>query len=362
MKHDTGRHSAAALAILAAVCYGFSVPLSKLLLASIPPVLLAALLYLGAGMGMAALRLLTAKRGGGFAEARMTRKDIPFAAAMIALDVAAPVFLLLGLSKASPGSAALLGNFEIAATALIAMLFFHESVGRRMWWVIAMITLACFLLSVEDLSSFAFSAGSLYVLLACACWGLENNCTRVLSVKDPMQIVVWKGFGAGLGALLTALFLGQTAAAPLPVVLSLLLGFAAYGLSIYFYIYAQRTLGAARTSAYYAFAPFIGVGLSALLFGQPLTAAFLAALALMVCGAWLAARENHSHAHIHPQLTHEHRHRHDDGHHTHLHPAAVHGAHSHAHTHEAMEHTHPHTPDIHHAHAHGEKAREHAAR
>ena len=266
MKPDTARQSAAALAILAAVCYGFSVPLSKGLLAVLPPVMLAALLYLGAGLGMAALRLFTVKRGGRFAEARMTRKDFPFAAAMIVLDIAAPVLLLLGLSEASPGSVALLSNFEIVATALIAMLFFHESVGRRMWWVIAIITAACFLLSVEDLSSFSLSAGSLYVLLACCCWGLENNCTRVLSVKDPMQIVVLKGFGAGLGALLTALLLGQTAAPPLPAALALLLGFAAYGLSIFFYIHAQRTLGAARTSAYYAFAPFIGVGLSALLY------------------------------------------------------------------------------------------------
>jgi drug/metabolite transporter (DMT)-like permease len=220
------------------------------------------------------------------------------------------------------------------------------------------ITLASLLLSVEDVGSLSFSPGSLLVLLACLCWGLENNCTRVLSVKDPMQIVVLKGFGAGLGALLTAFILGQTAATLLPAVLALLLGFTAYGLSIFFYIHAQRTLGAARTSAYYAFAPFIGVGLSALLYGQPLTATFLAALALMVCGAWLAARENHSHPHIHPQVSHEHRHRHDDGHHNHPHPVTVRGAHSHAHLHEPMEHTHPHTPDLHHAHAHPGKAKQ----
>jgi drug/metabolite transporter (DMT)-like permease len=345
------RQSAVVLAILAAVCYGFSVPLSKLLLESVPSVLLAALLYLGAGLGMTAIRLLGRRRAAQ-TEAKLTRRDLPYTAAMIALDIAAPILLLLGLSQTSAGSVSLLGNFEIAATSVIALLFFHESVGKRMWMAIAVVTLACLLLSIEDFRAFSVSAGSLCVLLACVCWGLENNCTRMLSLKDPMQIVILKGFGAGGGSLIAAFALGQGTAPLLPIALSLLLGFAAYGLSIYFYIRAQRHLGAARTSAYYAFAPFIGAALSAALFGQPVTLPFCLALLLMIAGAVLAVREKHSHPHRHERMEHEHRHSHTDGHHGHTHPFEVRGEHSHPHVHEALEHAHPHTPDLHHRHPH----------
>ena len=350
MNTTQNRRSAAAQAVLAAACYGFSVPFSKLLLNTLPPVLLAALLYLGAGLGMTALRLFS--RRAARTEAKLSRADLPFTALMIALDIAAPIFLLLGLSKTSAGNVSLLSNFEIAATAVIALLFFREPVGGRMWTVILIVTAACFMLSVENFQSFSISTGSLFVLAACACWGLENNCTRMLSLKDPMQIVILKGLGAGAGALITALILGQTHAAVLPAALALLLGFSAYGLSIYFYIRAQRHLGAARTSAFYAFAPFIGAALSALLFGQAITLPYMLALALMILGAALAAQETHSHFHRHERTEHEHRHGHGDGHHTHEHPYPVRGEHSHMHTHEVIEHTHPHAPDLHHTHAH----------
>ncbi|MFH1879414.1 MAG: EamA family transporter, partial [Bacillota bacterium] len=323
MKTQRNRQSAVLLAILAAGCYGFSVPLSKLLLEYIPPVLLAALLYLGAGLGMAAVHLFS--RRAARTEAKLTRRDLPYTAAMIALDIAAPILLLLGLSQTSPGNVSLLSNFEIVATAVFALLFFRETVGRRMWLVIAIVTIACLLLSIEDFRAFSVSVGSLYALLACACWGLENNCTRMLSLKNPMQIVIIKGFGAGAGSLIAAIFLRQWPAEPLPVALALLLGFTAYGLSIYFYIRAQRHLGAVRTGAYYAFAPFIGVALSAALFGQPVTLPFFFALLLMASGAVLAARETHAHRHLHGRMEHEHRHNHADGHHTHAHPYAVDG-------------------------------------
>ena len=185
---------------------------------------------------------------------------------MVALDIAAPIFLMYGLTKTTSANASLLNNFEIVATSLIALLIFKESISKRLWGAISLITISSIILSVEDISSFSFSFGSIFVLLACVCWGLENNCTRKLSVKDPLQIVIIKGFGSGIGSLLIAFTLGEKMNNIPYIIAALLLGFFAYGLSIFFYIYAQRDLGAARTSAYYAVAPFIGVALSLIVF------------------------------------------------------------------------------------------------
>ena len=341
-------------AILAAALYGISSPLSKLLLKSIDPLFLAALLYLGAGAGMLVIGGL--RRAGGGAlnrESGLTRKELPFVALMILLDIAAPIALLYGLRLTNAGTAALLGNFEIVATTLFALLLFREAVGRRLWLAIGLIFLASVLLSFEDISMVRLSSGALLVLLATLCWGVENNCTRMLSIKDPLQVVVLKGFGSGLGALLAASLWGSLRA-PLWVILSGLgLGLVAYGLSIFFYVRAQRDLGASRTSVYYAAAPFIGVLFSWLILGERVTLLFLAALAVMLLGALLAVTEKHHHAHEHQALEHEHRHNHDDGHHDHAHEGEVLGEHSHLHTHEAFTHDHPHHPDAHHRHGHG---------
>lgn len=346
MKHHK---TAIVYAILAAFCYGISAAAAKLLLAEVPPVLMAALLYLGAGLGMAAIGLFRGKK---ISEARLTKKELPYILGMIVLDIAAPIFLMLGLSAATPATVSLMNNFEIVATAMIALLAFREAVGRRMWLAILLITLASVILSVEDLNHLSVSPGALLVLLACLCWGLENNCTRMLSLKDPLQIVVIKGFASGFGSLGIALILSQTAAGFIYILLSLLLGFVAYGLSIYFYIFAQRQLGATRTSAYYAFAPFIGVALSFLLFRQELAKSFWIALMIMALGAYFAASERHSHGHVHGSLEHEHRHCHNDAHHEHVHTSPVTGEHSHPHAHIPTTHTHKHTPDLHHPHDH----------
>ena len=340
------------MAILAAGLYGISSPAAKLLLGEIPQLLLAALLYLGAGTGMLAINLFRRLRRRDRAEARLTRRELPYVIGMIVLDIAAPIFLMIALTLTTAANASLLNNFEIVATALIALLVFKEAVGRRMWLAIGLITLASLILSFEDIGSFSFSLGSLFVLLACVCWGLENNCTRMLSAKDPLQIVVIKGFGSGFGALLIAALNWQLNAQISYILLALLLGFLAYGLSIYFYIHAQRTLGAARTSAYYAVAPFIGVLISILIFGQKPTLTFATAATIMVAGAFFAAGEYHRHPHKHDPVTHEHRHSHDDGHHEHLHENGDDTEHSHVHTHEAVEHSHRHTPDTHHTHRH----------
>lgn len=207
---------------------------------------------------------------------------------MVVLDIAAPIFLMIGLTKTTAANASLLNNFEIVATALIALLAFGEVISRRLWAAIGLVTLSSILLSVEDAGSFSFSIGSVFVLLACTCWGLENNCTRSISDKDPLQIVVIKGFGSGGGSLVIALLQGERLTDGLAALGALALGFVAYGLSIFFYIYAQRGLGAAKTSAYYAVAPFLGAGLSLAIFRQAPSPIFLVALLLMAAGAWLA--------------------------------------------------------------------------
>lgn len=272
-------------AVLAAALYAINAPVSKLLLKEIPSAMMAGLLYLGAGTGMYILNACSRRRK----ELPLTKKELPYTAAMVILDIAAPVLLMIGLLSCSAANASLLNNFEIVATSLIALLVFKEAISRRLWLAIFLVTVSSILLSFEDMSSLQFSRGSLWVLLACTCWGFENNCTRKLSAKDPAQIVIIKGFGSGLGALVLSFAIGERYFHPGYMFLALLLGFVAYGLSIYFYIYAQRTLGAAKTSTYYAVSPFIGAGLSLMIFSERPGATFIAALIIMAAGTHLAS-------------------------------------------------------------------------
>lgn len=338
-------------AILAAVCYGISSPLSKILLEKIPPAFMAALLYLGAGLGMAIVNAMLGIHNKP-KEATLTKKELPYTIGMIILDIAAPIFLMFGLSMTSATNVSLLGNFEIVATAVIALFFFKEAVGKRMWIAIVLITISSIILSVQDFGNISFSLGSIFVLLGCVFWGLENNCTRMLSLKNPLQIVIVKGLGSGFGALVIAFALSEYSINIGYIALALVLGFIAYGLSIFFYIHAQRHLGAARTSAYYAFAPFIGVGLSFVVFSQSITLSFGIALAIMIIGACFAVFEKHEHRHIHEALEHEHRHNHNDDHHDHTHDFPLESEHNHIHAHEDITHVHGHTPDFHHTHTH----------
>lgn len=278
-------------AILAAAFYALNAPLSKWLLAEVPPTMMAALLYLGAGGGMALVRAGQRAVGRVPREAPLARADLPYTVGMVVLDIAAPIFLMIGLTRTTAANVSLLNNFEIVATALIALGLFGERISRRLWAAIVFVTVSSILLSVEDSSSFSFSLGSVFVLLACTCWGLENNCTRSIADKDPLQIVVIKGFGSGAGSLVIALMLGERLPAPGYALGALALGFVAYGLSIRFYIYAQRGLGAAKTSAHYALAPFLGAGLSLVLFRQRPQPYFWAALLLMAVGTWLASTD-----------------------------------------------------------------------
>ncbi|MCK9312483.1 MAG: EamA family transporter [Methanocorpusculum sp.] len=356
LMHFSGSRMAIGFALLAALLYGISSPVSKILLETTSPELMAALLYLGAGFGMFAVSLLTKLKNGKTTEAPLTKKDFPFVLGMILLDIAAPIFLMIGLSMTTAANASLLNNFEIVTTALVAFFIFHEKIDRKLRVAIVLIVAASILLTFDDMSSFSFSTGSVFVLLACLCWGFENNCTRMLSVKNPMEIVVVKGFGAGFGALVIAFFVQGMETDVQSIIAALVLGFFAYGLSIYFYVLAQRYLGAAKTSAFYAFAPFIGAGISFAVFRTELTPLYAVAALVMVIGAYFAARGGHRHFHYHAAVTHDHLHSHDDGHHTHVHDPPVEGEHSHVHTHEPVKHSHPHEAGLHHESGDGEES------
>ena len=198
-----------AFAILAAALYAINAPFSKILLDCIPPTLMAGFLYVGAGIGMIIIALVRKIRKTETNELKLTKSELPYTVAMILLDVAAPICLMFGLNATTAANASLLNNFEIVATAIIALMIFKEKISPRLWFGILFITVSCGILSFEDLSSLQFTYGSLFVLLAAVCWGFENNCTRKLSSKDPLQIVLLKGIFSGLGSIIIGLCIGE---------------------------------------------------------------------------------------------------------------------------------------------------------
>ena len=365
--------------LLASALFGASAPLSKALLAQIEPVPLAAFLYLGSGLGLFLFQFICAiGKKQIVKEASLKKKDIPWLiGAIIVGGVAAPILLMTGLTGTPASTASLLLNFEGIATTLLAFLFFKENIGRQVWGAIGCITLASVLLSWNFSGQWGFSTGTTGILLACFCWGLDNNFTRNISAKNPFAIVAVKGIAAGLFSLLLSLSLHMTIPGIKIILLAMVLGFFCYGISIVLFVYAFRALGRARTSSLFGTAPFVGAALSFLLFGFPPDTMFYISLPIMAIGAFLLLRENHIHKHIHPLFIHEHSHTHSDGHHAHLSqhesslaeasassavtsPAAASGhstfsadePHVHEHVHEAVEHEHPHSPDIHHRHSH----------
>lgn len=277
------------LALLAAVFYAFNTPVSKLLLDKVPATLMAAFLYLGMGIGIGVLYCF--RRNREEKSERLGAADLPWTVGMIVLDIAAPILLMLGIRAGTAANASLLGNFEIVATTVIALLFFRERVSGRLWTAIGLITLSSVILSFEGAGTFRFSLGSLLVLLATCCWGAENNCTRHIADKSTYEIVTLKGICSGLGSLCVGLTAGEKIPGIRYILCAMALGFAACGLSVFLYIRAQRQLGAAKTSAFYAAAPFIGSFLSFVLVGERLTWAFAAALPVMIAGTVLVIRD-----------------------------------------------------------------------
>ena len=280
MKNE--KAAAVCYAIAAAVFYALNVPCSKLLLERIAPTYMAAFLYLGAGAGVGIMYLFHHKHEA--QTERLEKKDLPYTVGMVLLDIIAPILLMLGVKLGTSANASLLGNFEIVATTLIALFIFKEKVSRKLWVAIGLITLSSIILSFGGEDSFTFSVGSLLVLGATACWGLENNCTRSISDKSTYQIVTIKGFGSGTGSFIVAVILGEKLPELRCILPAFLLGFVAYGLSIFTYIRAQKTLGAAKTSAFYAIAPFIGAMLSFIFLRESLTITYMIAFVIMVLG------------------------------------------------------------------------------
>jgi drug/metabolite transporter (DMT)-like permease len=353
------RFQPALQALLAAILFGASAPLSKLLLGAVQPVPLAALLYLGSGAGAFLLLSFQHFRNRGRkVEANLTRKDLPWlAGALLAGGVAAPIILLLGLAHSPASTASMLLNFESVATTLIAVFFFKESIDRRIGWAIGLVTLASILLTSTG-NRWGVSLGALGVIGACFLWGLDNNFTRNISAKNPLMIVGIKGLGAGTFSLVLGILLRQSLPDTKVALLALLLGSISYGISIQLFIIALRAMGAARTSTLFGTAPFVGAILSLVLLRETPTILFWVALPFMLAGAWLMLAEKHIHTHFHAAAEHDHRHAHPDEHHLHANPGnvpLVDGSHSHEHVHAPLEHDHAHAPDIHHRHGHSVK-------
>ena len=324
-------------AFLAAVFYAINVPISKVLLQHVGPTTMAALLYLGAGIGIGMMSLFN-KKDREKAES-LTKAELPYIVGMIVLDIAAPIFLMLGISYGSSANASLLGNFEIVATTVIALILFKEAVTKRLWVAIGLITLSSILLSFEGTDSFHFSYGSLLVIKATVCWGLENNCTRELSSKSTYQIVMLKGLCSGLGALVISLIKKESFPGFGYIAIALALGFVAYGLSIFMYVRAQNVLGAAKTSAYYAVNPLIGALLAFVFLSESLSWMYVIALIVMVIGSALVVVDTFIRQHDHE---HQHTFTHSHGGSTHTHTVR----HSHVHKHYLTEEKHRHRHSI----------------
>jgi len=339
-------------AIFAAILFGINAPISKVLLDKISPVLMASLLYFGAAIGMLVVKMIINLNKKEHNKKESFKKNqIKYIILMIVLDILAPIFLMIGINNTTSANASLLINFEIVATSIIALVIFKEIISKKLWVAIFLIVISSILLSFENFSSLSFSIGSIFVIIACICWGLENNCTKMLSKNDTYNVVIIKGFGSSVGSFIIAFIVGIELVEFSYVVIACLLGFVSYGLSIFFYVLSQRSLGAAKTSAFYAFAPFIGVTLSFFIFKDKPSIVFISALIIMIIGAILAAIDYHKHEHIHHFLVHEHSHCHDDKHHNHQHEA-YHEEHNHIHTHKQIIHNHIHQNDLHHSHIH----------
>jgi drug/metabolite transporter (DMT)-like permease len=341
----------------AAVLFGLSPPLAKLLLPSSAPALLAGLLYLSAGLGLSVLRTLArwARRGhSSEREARLRRSDLgPLLGIVLMGGMAGPTLMLLGLQRVSASVGSLMLNLEGPFTIALAVSLFREHLSRREGLAALVILASAAVLGFEASALRAELLGVLALVCACACWGVDNNLTQRLSVRDPVAIVQVKALGAGVGNLALAFALGQGLPEPRQLAFAGLVGLFCYGLSILLDVYALRLLGAAREAALFATAPFIGALTSIPLLGERLGARELGAMAAMAVGVVLLVRARHSHRHTHEPLEHDHVHVHDE-HHQHPHPPGVdpHEPHSHPHRHAALTHDHPHVSDLHHRHRH----------
>lgn len=339
-------------ALSAAALFGASTPFAKLLVVEISPWLLAGLLYLGSGIGLALVRLF---RDGGWKRSGLSRREWPWLLGAIAFGgVLGPVALMFGLTHTSGATASLLLNLEAVLTALLAWVVFKENAGRRIVFGMLSIVAGGLVLSWPSASASASGwVGPLAISAACLCWAIDNNLTRSVSGADATFIASTKGLIAGLVncglALLAGLALPDTGT----VFITMFVGLIGYGASLVLFVLALRGLGTARTGAYFAIAPFIGASIALVLLAEPAGPTFWMASALMGLGVWLHLTEHHEHTHSHEPIEHSHLHDHDEHHqHEHDHGWDDHATHEHPHQHTAVTHKHPHYPDIHHRHTH----------
>lgn len=353
---DTIFYTATGSALLAALLFGVMTPVSKYLLPSIGPIMIAALYYLGTGSGLCIIRcfgmLLNPHREQ--TEAPVSGRDIPWlAVATICGGIIGPILLMVSLMTVPAGTASLLLNAELVMTTLIAILWFREPSDTRTWIAILLVISASLILSYNPEEKFGLSVGAIGIILACICWGVDNNATRIISGKDPVTLTIIKGLVAGSCSLILALLSGESFPGIEIILIALIAGFLGYGLSILLFIRSLRILGAARTGSLFACAPFIGVIISVLFLRENPEIFPVLSLPFMIAGVLLIITEHHGHRHAHTGGVHDHRHRHDDSHHLHTHTGRAESVvHAHVHTHTPIEHEHPHTPDMHHHHTH----------
>ncbi len=330
--------------------FGGATPFVSRLIGDASPQVLAGLLYLGSGFVLGSSLIVRPARR----EAPLTRREFPSLAGAITFGgCLAPLLLLIGLRTTPAATASLLLNLEVVFTALVAWLVFHEGFDRRVGIGLALILAGGVVASWSAEGGVGVTVGAIAVIGACACWAIDNNLTQRVSAKDPRQIAAAKGIVAGGVNLAIGLSVGGDLPNAGPMVGAIGIGVVGYGLSLMLFVHALRSLGSARTGTYFAVAPFVGVVVAIVVFGETLAGRVLPAAALMVAGIWLSISERHEHLHEHETIEHVHQHVHDDEH-AHPHPVEVASSepHVHAHLHEALEHAHSHHPDIHHRHTH----------
>jgi len=342
--------------ILSASLFGLSTPFAKLLVKDIPPIALAGLLYLGAFAGLS-LYSIGRKIRTTRPDKRATpleRKDFPWlVGAVLSGGIIGPIAMMIGLTIVSGFSASLLLNLEGLATAVIAVFLFKENAGKRLWLALVCMTIAGIFLTWDTNQSKFSVAGPLLITFAMVCWGIDNNLTRNISNKDPVQIARIKGFAAGTVSLTLAILLGKKISLDITIVFALLLGAFSYGISLVFFIKALTGLGSSRTGAFFSIAPFIGAIVSLIILREWIGWMMFPAAIFMIIGIWLISSEKHSHVHLHKPITHTHSHNHSDMHHQHSHLGTFPEPHSHEHIHSEITHLHVHWPDTHHRHEHG---------
>jgi drug/metabolite transporter (DMT)-like permease len=343
-------------ALAAAVLFGASTPIAKMLVGTIPPVLLAGLLYAGSGLGLGLGLLLRRFAYGGASSTGFEwprGADIAWLAGAILFGgVLGPVLLMFGLISTAASVSALLLNFEAVFTAGLAWFVFRENFDRRIAAGMALIVMGGLVLSWTP-GELAVAPGALLVAGACLCWAIDNNLTRRVSASDAMAIACIKGLIAGAVNVGIALFMGAAMPSLPATAAAAAVGFAGYGISLVLFVLALRELGTARTAAYFSVAPFFGAALALVLQHEPLSAPLVMAAGMMAWGVWLHLSEVHEHMHLHERLEHSHSHVHDL-HHRHAHGSDWDGVepHTHLHVHQPTRHAHPHYPDIHHRHEH----------